>query len=186
MTGHVYDRPVCAKSPAGGCAIAEPTPNRKQLVFTAVDPLKGRVRELARFDTDPASEAKYVWDLSPDSSRIAILKYSGGQIHILPLNGQAPQEIVVKGWNNLLSVNWMADGKGLFASSAAQGGSVLLRVDLQGHAHVLWEQKGSIARWSFYGLGGPTAPWAVPSPDGRHLAIYDWQLSANMWMMENF
>jgi hypothetical protein len=32
----------------------------------------------------------------------------------------------------------------------------------------------------------PSAPWAVPSPAGRHLAIYDWKLSANMRMMENF
>jgi serine/threonine protein kinase/Tol biopolymer transport system component len=186
MTGHIYDRPICAKFPGGVCAIAEQTPDRTQLVFTAVDPLKGRLYELTRFDTDPTGDAKYVWDLSPDGTRIAILKYSGRPIHILPLNGQAPQEILVKGWNSLLSVNWMADGKGLFASSAAQGGSALLRVDLQGNAHILWEQKGSIARWSVYGLGGPTAPWAVPSPDGRHLAIYDWQLSANMWMMENF
>jgi hypothetical protein len=35
-------------------------------------------------------------------------------------------------------------------------------------------------------MGGPSAPWAVPSPDGRHVAIYSWTLSANMWMMENF
>jgi hypothetical protein len=31
-----------------------------------------------------------------------------------------------------------------------------------------------------------SAPWAAPSPDGQHLAIYVWSLSANMWMMENF
>jgi hypothetical protein len=24
------------------------------------------------------------------------------------------------------------------------------------------------------------------SPDARHLAIYDWKLSSNLWMMENF
>jgi hypothetical protein len=35
-------------------------------------------------------------------------------------------------------------------------------------------------------MGGPSAPWAVPSPDGRHPAIYEWSLNANMWMMENF
>jgi len=35
-------------------------------------------------------------------------------------------------------------------------------------------------------MGGPSAPWAVPAPDGRHVAIYSWSLSANMWMMENF
>jgi hypothetical protein len=54
-----------------------------------------------------------------------------------------------------------------------------------GNAAVLWEQRGTVARW-YFGLGGPSTPWATPSPDGRHLAIYDWKLNANMWMMENF
>jgi hypothetical protein len=94
----------------------------------------------------------------------------------------------VKGWSSLQSVNWAADGKGLFTSSATRGGSALLHLDLQGNAYVLWQQKGSIAEWyaPFAPFGGPSAPGVVPSPDGRHLAIYDWQLSANMWMMENF
>jgi hypothetical protein len=79
----------------------------------------------------------------------------------------------------------------LFAASLTQGGSALLRVDLQGNAHVLLEQQGSTAPWgngpSVPGwYGAPSAPMAVPSPDGRHLAIYDWKMSANMWMMENF
>jgi hypothetical protein len=54
---------------------------------------------------------------------------------------------------------------------------------------VLRLQKGSVAPWGFnldLAMGGPTAPWAVPSPDGRHLAIYTWTVSSNMWMMENF
>ena len=188
FTARIYDRPVCAKSPARLCAIAEQTPDRKQLIFTSFDPAKGRVRELTRFDTDPTPGASYVWDLSPDGTRIAILRYSESPIHILPLDGQPPQEIVVKGWSSLQSVNWAADGKGLFTSSATPGGSALLHLDLQGNAYVLWQQKGSIAEWyaPFAPLGGPSAPWVVPSPDGRHLAIYDWQLSANMWIMENF
>jgi hypothetical protein len=101
----------------------------------------------------------------------------------------------VTGWGRFLSVNWAADGKWLFASSLTAGGSALLHVDLQGKAHVLWEKKGSAGPgngppWndpsSGGWLGGPSASWAVPSPNGRHLAIHSWSLSANMWMMENF
>jgi hypothetical protein len=57
----------CAKSPAKVCVIAELTPEPKQFVFTAFDPLEGRGRELNRFDigADPA----YGWDLSPDGTR---------------------------------------------------------------------------------------------------------------------
>jgi serine/threonine protein kinase len=189
LTAPLYGGPVCARSPSTLCAIAERTPDRKQLIFTAFDPETGRGRELIRFDTDASVDLDYVWDLSPEGTRIAILKYSEGRIHLLPLAGQPPQEIVVKGRNSLQSVNWSADGKGFFVSSATKVGSALLHVDLQGKANVLWEQNGNIAPWNgpyTQWLGGPSAPWAVPSPDGRHLAIYSWSLSANMWMMENF
>jgi Tol biopolymer transport system component len=180
----------CAKAPATLCAIAERTVDHKQLIFTAFDPVRGRGRELTRFDIDPADEATYVWDLSPDGTRVAILKYSEGRIRVLSWSRrQASQEILVKGWNNLQSLDWAADGKGLFASSLRPGSSALLHLDLQGNSHLLWEQKGSTSPagrpWD-QPFAGPSAPWAVPSPDGRHLAIYQWSVSSNMWMMENF
>jgi hypothetical protein len=84
-------------------------------------------------------------------------------------------------------VQMLAEFDGLFASSATPQGSALLRIDLQGNGQVLWQGKGSIAPWGAnldIGMGG--APWAVPSPDGRHLAIYTSDVNANMWMMENF
>ena len=86
-------------------------------------------------------------------------------------------------------MKWAADGKGFFVSSATKTGAALLHLDLRGNAHILWEQKGNIAPWNgpfTQWLGGPSAPWAIPSPDGRHLAIYSWSLNANMWLMENF
>jgi hypothetical protein len=147
--------------------------------------LKGRSREITRVDVDPAGR-DYVWDLSPDGTRIALLQLlgadppAGGRIRVIPLNSQPPREIAVKGWDNLQSVDWAADGKALFVSAATPNGSALLQVGMQGKARVLWERKGSGEPW--FAL----APWAVPSPDGRHLAIYSWSLSSNMWMMEDF
>jgi Tol biopolymer transport system component len=155
-------------------------------MFTAFDPEKGRGRELTRFDTEPTAGTRYVWDLSPDGKRIAILKYSSRVIDILPLDGQASQKIVMNGWSSLLSLNWESDGKSMFASSQTKKGSVLLRVNLNGDAHVLWEQNGSIAPWNRPFSGTHSAPWAMPSPDGRRLAIYSWNTSSNMWMIENF
>jgi eukaryotic-like serine/threonine-protein kinase len=189
LTGPLYGDPRCAHSPATVCVIAERTPDMTQLVFTVFDVLKGRGRELLRLNTEATADLDYIWDLSPDGTRIALLKYSAGSIRLLPLDGSPSQEVVAKGWTSLQSVNWAADGKHLFVSAAAAGGSALLHVDLQGNTHVLWEQKGSVAPWNepfAHWLGGPSAPWAVPSPDGRHLAIYNWNLSANMWMMEDF
>lgn len=181
-------RPACATPPAALCAISEQTPDRKQLIFTAFDPVKGPTHELARFDTDPLSRYPndYLWDLSPDGSSIAIVQRSGSAIHLLGL-GRASSKptakvITVKRWNNFQSINWAADGKGLFVSSTTKEDASVLRVDLAGNAHVLWEQKGNIGPH----VAPTSAPWALASPDGRHLAIYEWSLSGNMWMMENF
>jgi DNA-binding winged helix-turn-helix (wHTH) protein/Tol biopolymer transport system component len=178
---------ACARAPAGLCAIAERRSDGTQIVFTAFDPRKGREGEIARVDVDPTDD--YIWDLSPDGTRIALLLLfgkepghspAGRQIRLIPLGGQPSKEIAVKGWDNLQSVDWAADGNALFVSGATPQGSALLHVNLQGDARVLWQRKGGVEPW--FAL----APWAVPSPDGRHLAIYDWSLSANMWMMEDF
>src|SRR5260370_19234490 len=72
MTASIEEWPRCARSPSSLCAIAERTPDRKQIVFTALDPVTGRGRELAKSDTYPTKE--YHWDLSPDGTRIALLK----------------------------------------------------------------------------------------------------------------
>ena len=162
----------CAKASAAVCVFSEQTPDRKQLIFTALDPLKGRGRELARFDTDPTAE--YDWDLFPDASFIDIRKNREPRLSMLSLTGREPRELVVKGWSALINLNWAADGKGLFTSGLVERGSVLLYVDLQGNAHPLWEQRGS------------SATWAIPSPDGRHLALSGWTTNTNFWMLENF
>jgi serine/threonine protein kinase len=165
---------TCGLVPSAGCAIAEPTEDRKQEIISAIDPLKGRGRELARFGLDPAEQS---WDtaLSPDGTRVAATRTPSGPIYILSLPGEPPRQIRVKGWSNLLSVNWAADGKGLFVSSGIRGARVLLHVDLQGNAHPLWKNQGA---W------GETL--AYPSPDGRHLAMDGWTSNGNMWMLENF
>ncbi len=149
--------PRCAKSPATLCAIAERSADRKQLVFTAFDPTKGRGRGIAKSDTDAAAD--YGWDLSPDGTRIALLKNRDARVQILSMNGRMPQEIAVKGWKILTSAVWTADGEGLIVSSYTPRGSTLVHIDMQGNTRLLWEQSG--------GFG----TYAVPSPDGRHLAM---------------
>ena len=81
----------------------------------------------------------------------------------------------MKDWNNLLALSWAAGGKDLFVVAGIRGGRVLLHVDLQGNAHVLWEN-----------AGGSAETLAVPSPDGRHIAMQGWTTNGNMWMLENF
>ena len=171
MTGG-SDGVRCTKSPETLCAIAERSPAATKLTFIAFDPFKGRGRELMKFDTSPGSD--YSWDLSPDATRIAVLKNLTGQIHILSLTGQPTLMINVGSSSTSSFLDWAADGKGLFVSRPTPRGFALLSVDLHGHIHALWEQEGSL------GIS------ALPSPDGRHLAVRGWSVNSNIWMMENF
>jgi Tol biopolymer transport system component len=163
-----------ARPPSNLCAIAEPTDDRKLLIISALDPLKGRGPELTRFALDPKEDG-WRLDLSPDGTRIAASRSPGGPIYILSLRGHATQIIKGKSWSNLQWMNWAADGKGLFVTDRLPGGTAAVRyVDLQGNAHVLWEN------------GGGNFTEGLPSPDGRHLAIMGLTVDGNMWMLENF
>jgi DNA-binding winged helix-turn-helix (wHTH) protein/Tol biopolymer transport system component len=174
LTTEPYSRPRCTFAPANLCAIVEQSADGKPLIFTAFDALKGRGAEIARFETEPTAD--YSWGLSPDGTRIAIVKDGDNRIHIVSLKSEAPQEVAVKHWTNLDGVIfWAADGKGWFISSRSEMSDVLLHVDLQGEAHPLWSSNGRGSKVQ-----------ALPSPDGRHLAIVATACNNNVWMMENF
>jgi serine/threonine protein kinase len=172
LTVSLEGGPHCARSPATLCAIAERSADRKQLVFTAFDPMKGRGGKLAEWKTDATSG--YNWDLSPDGTRIALLKDRDSRVQILSLSGRTPQEIAAKGWKILTSLYWAADGKGLFVSGYTPRGTDMLYMDLQGNTRLLWEQPGVVGTYG------------VPSPDGRHLATSGWYNETNLWMIEDF
>ena len=81
----------------------------------------------------------------------------------------------MKGWPNLTGLDWSPDGKGFYCGSVSPQSRTLLYVDLNGNARVLWQYKAT---------GGQI--WAVPSPDGRHLAIRGDVINSNAWMLEGF
>jgi eukaryotic-like serine/threonine-protein kinase len=163
----------CARPPSSLCVLAERTQDRKRLIFTSVDALRGRGPELARFNLDPGIEY-WQFDISPNGTRVAVSGNLHGPIHILSLSGRAEQLVPVR-FNNLLgNFCWAADGKALYVADQTMHGTVLSYVDLHGNAHVLWVNPSG---W---------ATWAKPSPDGRHLAIESPSVTSNIWMMENF
>ena len=172
LTAHFPAYPMCTKLPANLCAIYEEDYDRKQITLTAFDPLGGRGRELARIESDP--NKYFNWDLSPDGTRIAYANNHEGPVHILSLRGEQSQEIRIRGWSNLQDIEW-ADAKSLLISNFVQGGSVHLRVDMQGNAHILWQQQG-----------GSVSYIGKLSPDGRHLVFNAFTVNSNIWMMENF
>ena len=173
MTGEVL-AVRCSRLPASLCVSMEANPDRKQLIFSKLDPLHGRGSELARFDSED-STAGYEWTLSPDGTRIALAKQFDESIRLIPLNGQSRRVIQVKGWNHFRHIIFDAEGEGLFASHPSRRGAVLLHINLDGRAKVLWEVAGYNVNLR-----------AIPSPDGRRLALRASLVEDNVWMMENF
>jgi len=92
LTAHGYSDDRCARAPATLCLLREHTDDRRQLVFTAFDPVKGRGSEVTRIATDPRAE--YNWDLSPDGSQIATLFPAGeNRIRLIPIQGGASRDL---------------------------------------------------------------------------------------------
>ena len=173
LSANIYGPPSCANPKVATCVIAEQKDGGNSLLFLTVDPLNGRTHELASTMINP--KGNYVWALSPDGTRVALLDKVGGPIHVLWITGEKPaQEVKMGDSASLDSVAWAADAKSLFVSVHNRREADLLRVDLRGNSQLLWKQEGG------YGT------YAIPSPDGRRLAIKSWTLDANIWMMENF
>jgi hypothetical protein len=156
--------------------IAEQSENRKQMIVSMLDPIKGRGPELARFDFDrelAVLEAP-TCVISPDGTRLAIARSPESPIKIYSLHGQLIHKIASRSTGTLIWLTWTEGQEGFFVARKAQNGNELLHLDLQGNAVFLRKCIGSETC-----LG-------LPSPDGRHLAIIDRNQSANMWMMEDF
>ena len=164
----------CTRAPATFCAIGEMSPDMKHLVITSFDPIKGRGGVLKTIETDPT--AGYDWDLAPDGSTLAFYKLGEreGHIRLLSLKEGLDRELTVKGWGGLQSMDWSPDGRAFYCGSISPEDATLLRIDLEGHATVLWQKKGAIHTHG------------VPSPDGRRLAIMNWIMNSNLWLVEGF
>jgi Tol biopolymer transport system component/DNA-binding winged helix-turn-helix (wHTH) protein len=177
LEGRGIDGLACARSPATDCVFSGRTPDNRQLIFSAFDPIKGRGKELTRINLRQPIR-RYSWDLSRDGSRLAFTQFDEGEgrIQILPLTGGETREVNVKGWNDLWILFWATDGKGLFLSRLPTSGSMLLYVDLEGRADVVWQQS----------MPSHGETWGVPSPDGRHLALVGKNFDSNVWLLENF
>jgi Tol biopolymer transport system component len=158
--------------------VAETTEDMKRMTVTAFDPMKGRGSELASFtlgeDKNLGVDHLLMCALSPDGSRLAVAASPTGPIEMYDLRSHKTRIIPTPELNPLRYITWAADGKGLFVSTQRQDSGQVLQLDLRGKANVIWKCSG---------------PWmcaAIPSPDGRHVAIYESKQNANMFMMENF
>jgi hypothetical protein len=112
--------------------------------------------------------------LSPDGSQRAIVaNNSHGVIQLRSTATGEKRDLVVKGWDELKNIDWSADGKSLLVAWVNRDlDHALLKVALDGRVSVLLRSKNDV--------------WAVPSPDGRLLAIGEYTITKNVWEIENF
>jgi eukaryotic-like serine/threonine-protein kinase len=162
----------CSRPPTSVCLLSQADP--KDYSFSVFDPMKGTMRQAAKLEETPSG---WNWGLSPDGTLIAAVQIGATQhqIRLISLAGQPAREITVKNWNNFMSLDWAADGKGFFISSNPTGRlDTVLYVDLAGNATPLWQVKNF------------QAAWAIPSHNGKYVAIPAPTTECNVWMVENF
>jgi DNA-binding winged helix-turn-helix (wHTH) protein/Tol biopolymer transport system component len=162
----------CARAPADTCIYSVIT--ETALTFFRFDPLKGPGTQVFQVNDDLAQ--LYNWSLSPDGTTLAIAKGKGGEeeprIHLVSLVGAPEKWLTIHGWPGVSSLDWAADSKSLWAATAGEKENVLLRIDLRGNARPVWRPKQV------------RVGWAIPSRDGKSVAVHVDSSSANVWMLE--
>ena len=166
----------CARPPATFCVVAEQTEDQKQMVVTAFDPERGRLREIAKFDLDRPINLwrdNLICSLSPDGQHLAIARKPEGALEIYSLNGKLEKVIERRDSSRLWLVTWAPGGDGFFVTRFTTEGSQFSFMDRMGNMT-------SLRKCSSGACGG------VASPDGKRLAYSDPIPDNNIWMMENF
>jgi Tol biopolymer transport system component/DNA-binding winged helix-turn-helix (wHTH) protein len=160
----------CARAPATICLYS--VRKDQSLTFFTYDPFKGKGKQVLQIEQAPPKV--YNWSLSPDGRTLAIAnaKTDDQNVRLIPLNGGPERWLKVQGWPGLASLDWAADSKSLWAASTGDEQNTLLNIDLQGQVRAVWQPKKK-----FIG-------WAIPSRDGRFLALHIGSTSANAWMLE--
>ncbi|HZR64119.1 MAG TPA: winged helix-turn-helix domain-containing protein [Terriglobales bacterium] len=163
----------CARAPANFCVIH--FIDGEHVTFFRFDPKTGAKSELTSID----NQDELNWGLSPDGAYLAILPYSpeNGSVTLYSVSDGKMKTLDVKGWTGLNKVDWAADSKSMFIGTLNRAGHIaLLRVTLDGGVHVLREG-------NFPSLCG-CAFWAIPSPDGKRVALNQPTGASNVWGLD--
>ena len=92
------------------------------------------------------------------------------RIRLVNLQKSEERWLEIKG-PAIASFDWAADSKSIWASLQGED-NALVNLDLQGNIRTVWRpEKKSVG-------------WAIPSRDGRYLALHVVSSSANAWMLE--
>ena len=168
----------CARAPARACLFSKFV--KGAMMFFKFDPSSGARKEWISVSAESPEWEGYNWTLSPDGKMVALAKgkthvSTNADVRLVPLEGGSEKVLHVTGWAGLSTIDWAADSKSLWASARLGGETrTLVNIDLQGHAKPVLEEKT------------PHVGWAIPSRDGKRLAILEAAGDSNVWLLEGF
>jgi Tol biopolymer transport system component len=171
----------CARLPSSLCIYSR-IDNGLQRFFT-FDPAGGKVSELLAAKRPSDDGPGSAWSLSPDGKYLASPKSADPNqetgVRIMDITKGTHREISVPGPLLMMGLDWAPDSRNLWVGGymgRSSGGtrSGLLKVDLTGRVKTILEGS-SMAVW-----------FAIPSPDGRRLAVMAHTDSSNVTLLENF
>ena len=165
----------CARLPSKVCIVSEFSADHLNLLI--FDPANGEKRPLKRFEG--SDWYMYNWTLSPDGSTLALAKYQRlpgpAEIRLFGIASATERALTLKDWTAISSLDWTADGRSIWVTASSPTGiQTLLHVDLRGEAKPVFQEPEKY-------LG-----WAIPSPNGRHVAIWEASSSSNAWLLDGF
>ena len=165
---------ACGVAPSSPCVGEERGPDPGN-VIRLIDPMRGLGATLFRLPGGAGNVA-----ISPTADFFAFLMPSKpgsprNVIHVVTRNGATDRDIVAAGATTLNSLDYTADGNGFLASDYSTDlGARLLHVTMDGTVTVLWSNRGALGTW------------AVPSPDGKWVALLGATQESNVWVLEGF
>lgn len=142
--------------------------------FSELDVEAGSLKKL--FTLPMQLEMGFNWAVSPDGKSVAYVERASEGMRVgvrdLESSGSMRVSLPVEGSGHLRSVAWDATGEGVFVVQCLGEAGMLLHLDLKSRARVL--------RTFHTSCDG----WAIPSPDGKHLAFIEATSTANLWMWQ--
>jgi DNA-binding winged helix-turn-helix (wHTH) protein/Tol biopolymer transport system component len=164
----------CARLPSTLCLYHVGTAT--QLSFFRFDPATGASEELPQLRIVDEAPHAYNWSLSPDGRILATVKGEGVQkdpsIDFRSVEDGSKRTVKAKNWAGISGIDFAADGRSLWVPVYTNTGKwALLNIDLKGQTRIVLEDTEKIG-------------WAIPSPDGKHLALSKARGTSNVWMLE--
>ena len=173
----------CARLPATLCLYGKFEPKSEYFRFFTFDPDGREGKEILAGRIRKGEGSANEWSISPDGKYLVTPKsqnpYDGPALRVLDLAAGTEISIPVPDIGLVMGMDWAVDSKSLWIGGYMGRGawgtrSGVLNVDLNGKERVVLE-----------GLN-PEIWFAIPSPDGHHLALMGNTQTSNMWLLENF